>query len=287
MAGTLKNIRIVDCSATILSVEHFPRVHISWKLEPTSQNLTHLKFFVDRGESPAELQQISMAITANTRYEYVDETAMLKDFEKMYYYRIRAVEFIDGSPAQTFMSETFTWEGKPDLVGLYVIDEHLFAHRYVYGVPVMVFQKRHDGMYCPECWDEVLKRVTKSNCAACMGTGKWHGYYPPIEAWAGLEPDPKTVDIADWGKRQPGQTDMQFTNYPLLRTDDLVVELKPNIIWKIVTVRMAEKNRTVMLQVTRLSAVNRTDAEYKIEIPEDRRLAMVAQLEEREKEREF
>lgn len=287
MAGQLKNIRFLNCSATVLSIEHLSRVHISWQLEPTAQNLSSLRFFVDRGESPVELKQVSNEILPNTRYEWVDETAQLRDFEKIYYYRVRAVELVSGCPAQTFYSEVFTWEGKPDLVALYVVEEHLFAHRFVYGIPTMIYQKRHDGIYCPECWDEVMKRSTKSSCKTCFGTGKQQGYYPPIEAWAALEPDPKTVDIADWGKRQPGQTDMQFTNYPILRTDDLVVELKPNILWKVVNVRMAEKNRTIMLQVCRLSAVNRSDIEHAIQIPEDRRLALVAQLEEREKEREF
>lgn len=207
--------------------------------------------------------------------------------DKIYYYRVRIVEFDAGKEVQSFSSDSATWEGKLDLVGIYVVDEHLFALRWVYGVPVMIFKKKRDGALCPECWDTVLKRVTKSSCTSCFGTGRLGGYYPPIEAWMSFEPEPKVAQVADWGKRQPSQTDTQFANYPILSDDDLVLEIKPNKIWKVSAVRYPEKSRTILLQLVRLDAVNQTDIEYKIDVPEDRKRALVAELEARGNVREF
>ena len=62
--------------------------------------------------------------------------------------------------------------------------------------------------------------------------------------------------VVQWGRRQIGQVDIQFTNYPLLNPDDILVELQPNKVWKVENVRAPEKNRAVMLQMVRLNTVN-------------------------------
>lgn len=288
MAGVLRRIQFESIAVTILSTGQIPRILIKWRLEATSQNLSNLKFFVDRGESPTEMHQLNASpIAAKGLDEYVDRTANVTDLDKIYYFHVRAVEFQGATPVQTFTSPSTTWDGDLDLVGLYIVEEHLFAHRWVYGVPVMIYKKRRDGVYCPECWDDVLQRVAKSNCRTCYGTGRLDGFYAPIEAWMSLEPDPKMEQVVDWGKRQQGQTDIQFTNYPLLSVDDIIVELKPNKFWKVSIVRAPEKNRTVILQLCRLDAVNPSDVEYKIPVPDDRRRILLEESDQREKEREF
>lgn len=287
MAGKLKNLKLTPLSVSVLSTNP-GRVLVKWGLEPTAQDLRNLRFYVDRGESPEEMLQISVdGIRANDVLEFVDYAVNLLDLHKVYYYRVRAVELFNDTPVQTFSSELSTWDGNLDLVGIYVVEEHLFLHRYVSGVPAMIFKRRKDGAYCPECWDEILKRVTKSSCQTCYGTGKLAGFYPPYEAWMNFEPDPKMAQVAEWGQRQISQTDVQFTNYPLLTDGDIIVELKPNKIWKVSNVRYPEKNRTIMLQIARLDAVNPTDIEYKVPVDQGRRAALVADLELREKEREF
>jgi len=287
-AARLKRIRFKSVVVIVLSIEHISRILVKWELEPTAQDLRDLKFFIDRGESPNAMAQLNAEpIPASALYEFVDYTANLIDLQKVYYYRVRAVEYRGETPVQTIISAATTPDGDLDFVGLYIVEEHLFAHRWVHGVPAMVFKKRRDGVYCRECWDEVLKRVTKSSCTTCYGTGREGGYYPPIEVWMSFEPDPKVEQVVDWGRRQSTQTDVQFTNYPYLTPDDIIVELKPNRVWKVSNVRGPEKNRTIMLQYLRLDAVNPSDVEQKISVPEDRRVAMVLEAEQRELEREF
>lgn len=288
MAGVIKDLDYSDVSVMVLSTGELPRVLVRWSFMPTAQILSNVLCFIDRGESPSEMQQLNAkGIPATMLLEYVDQTANLFDLQKVYYYRVRAVEYQAGVPVQTFASRPVTWDGNLDLVGIYVVDEHLFLHRFVSGVPILIFKKRHEGARCPECWDKILKRVTKSTCESCYGTGFYKGFYEPMEAWASLEPDPKVSQIVDWGKIQPNQTDIQFTNYPLLSEDDIIVELKVNKMWKVINVRAAEKNRTTSLQIARVSAVNPSDIEYRLQVPEDRRRALVAELEKRDREREF
>lgn len=284
----LKNIRFKSLSVMVLSIEHISRVLVRWQLEPTAQSLRTLKFFVDRGESPGDYQQLNTdGISAYDLLEYVDYTANLLDFNKTYYYRVRAVEFYNDAPIQTFTSYETTWDGDLDTTGLFIVEENYFEHRWIDGVPVMIFKKRHDGVYCPECWDSVLKRVTTSNCHSCFGTGRLGGYYKPIELWMKFEPESKSEVITDIGKRQPTATSALLLNYPLVTPDDLVVELKPNVVWKVEGVSYPEKTRTIILQNVRLNAVSLSDIEHKIEVPEDRRRLLVSQMEERDKQMEF
>jgi hypothetical protein len=288
MPAILKRIHFEAISVTIIGIEYVSRVHIGWKLTKSAQDLSRLRFFVDRSESPSEWHQLNgEGLTINDLSEYVDETPNLKDITKIYYYRVRAVEYEDDTPLQTFTSKETTWDGDLDLTGIYVVDEHLFAMRWVFGSPAMVFKKRHDGAYCPECWDRVLKRVTKSNCQTCFGTGRHGGFYPPIDVWMSFEPDPKSAQVVEWGLRQPSQTDIMFTNYPLLNIDDVILELKPNRFWKVSNVRGPEKNRTVMLQFARLDVINPADIEQRLEVPQERKRGLILDAEKREKEKEF
>jgi len=291
VAGKLKNIKINVPEVVVLSTQP-AQVLVHWSIEKTAQDLRNFRFFIERGESPTEFQLLTpmtpaAGIRSNMILEFVDSTANLVDLHKVYYYRVRGVEFIGGQEAQSFYSDPVTWDGNLDLVGLYIVEEHLFFHRYVAGVPVMIFKKRRDGAQCPDCWDDVLHRVTKSNCTTCYGTGKLAGFYPPYEAWMNFEPDPKAVAVVEWGQRQSSQTDIQFTNYPLLTDGDIIVELKPNKIWKVSNVRYPEKNRTTILQIARLDAVYQSDVEYRVPVSEDRRRALLAELDQRDKEREF
>ena len=287
MSGSLKNIRFKTASCQVMSIEHISRVLVEWSIEPTIQDLTALRFFVDRGESPNDMMPLSIGQSAYLPMEYMDLTPKMIDLQKVYYYRIRAVEYQEGLPVQTFQTQPFTWETDLDLVGLYVVEEHLFAHRYVYGVPAVIFKRIKDADYCPECFDPVLKRITKSRCTTCYGTGKRGGYHPFMETWMDFNPDPKTSNVPEWGEKQPSQTDIQFTNYPVLIVGDIIVEVQPNTYWKVANVRMTEKRRSITLQIARLDAVNRSDIEYQLGIPDEVRRRLVRELEAVRKEREF
>ena len=285
----LKNIRFKNATADIRTIYRFSRVLIRWQLEPTTQNLKNLYFNVLRGEAETEMHQLNTTpLPANGKTEFMDLTALLKDITKNYYYQIQAVEMSPcGSKIlQTFSSALFGTSSDPDLVVMYIEDEHLFALRYVYGVPALVYTKRVEGHRC-DCWDEVLKRVTKSNCIRCKGVGFIAGYYPPIPVWMDFAPSPEQVTIADWGEKQAQQTDIQFTDYPTLEIGDLILQLKPFTFWRVENNRMTLKNQTVILQICRLNAVNRSDIEYTLDVPYDVVDSLLAELKERETTPEF
>ena len=285
--GKCKGLEFEGVSAMVLSYGvHTNRVLISWVLKKTSQNLSNVKYFIDRGESPENMAPLFReGISATTGVpEFVDHSANLLDFYKEYVYQIRAVEYnSDGDPIQTFTSWQFHIDGLEDQVSLYIINEHCFLYRYTsVGIPVMIFKKRHDGVKCPVCWDKILKRVTRSDCTSCAGTGVLRGYYDPIEGWMHIGPDPKASSVQIQGVSQPSQTVFEYTNYPIIRPGDVVVEMKNNNFWRFVNIQFPQRNRVIVLQRGLLDVINRSDVEYQgIDIPQDRRRELVAQLDER------
>lgn len=285
--GFLRDIEFEETNCHIASIAS-PSILVRWKIKKTSQNLKDLYLFIYRGESPSEMAQINSApIPANTYPEYVDTTIKLKMLQKNYYYRIEGREIIDGVVIKTFSSKNFTWQGDLDIIGMYIIDEHRFAFEHVLGVPVFIYKKMNEGTRCPECWDSVLKRVTKSNCVSCFGTGFTRGYYNPLPAWMDLNPDPTMFQIADFGVKEPSQTDCLFIHYPILQANDIILELEPMRFWRVTNQRGSEKNRNTLLQVARFDEVNRSDIEQQLEVDQDLRFKMLAEFDARQKKPEF
>ena len=247
------------------------RTVVSWVWEESVIPLSRYVIEVYRGESPEEMERIAKDIPAQMFFEYEDNTARLLSKHRNYYYQVVATNTNTGKVVK---SKPTTLEGDLDLVGLYIIDEHEFLFRNVIGTPVLVYKKQTDSSSkCSDCWDSVLKRVTKSSCQTCHGTGMIGkgvgGYYNPTYTWGDFSPSPEIVQTMQWGKTEPNQTDIFMSNYPRMSVGDIVIELTSDKRWKVAQVRDTEKRRTKMLQIVRLDLINKDQVEYTIEVPSD------------------
>lgn len=287
------------------------RVLIRWELKPTKISLSDFEFYIDRSEAPdqvvgaqdkdidgrlhvgaagpasvsATMTQINkIGISALDFYEYVDYTPILKNLHQSVYYRIRCRKISTGEEIET---PSFTWKGSLDLLGLYVVDEHEFMLKDVTGEPCLIYVRRRRGIPCTKCFDPVQKKRTISNCKVCYGTNWEGGFYPPISTYANVSAAPKVTQITDWGEVQPGQTDMLYTNYPLLKTGDLIREVVENRLWRVVYVKEIEKRVTPMLQIVRLQEVNLGDVEYSYPLDENLVRQLTAEFEDIQRLREF
>jgi hypothetical protein len=203
--------------------------------------------------------------------QFVDISTKFLDARRHYTYQLKLVR-MKGTPVGTVAeSAPFTWEDPRDVVAEFVTGEHNFKFRYVSGVPILVFNRRHasSDMYCTNCWNPVLKKIQHSNCTQCYGTGVARGYYDPVYTWADLSPESSSSQIVEWGEKQPSQLDVLFTDYPNVREKDLIVEMVSNKHWVVVNTMSAERRRATMMQMLRLDLVNPSDVEYKVHIPEE------------------
>lgn len=288
MSSKIKNLTFKNIDVLVLSMGKMAKVLIKWELDKTTQNLKSVFFDIYRGESVTELVKVNtVKISTDDEQEYIDNTVILNSVNKDYYYKVVAVEHFNNTPIKSFESRIVTWQGTLDLVGMYIVEEHLFAFRYIFGTPAMLFKKKNEGVRCNNCWDTVLKRVTKSTCSVCFGTGFIGGYYKPSSHWMNFSPDPITAQVADFGTREPSQTDVEFVNYPLLQLGDIILEVNSHRFWRVVNIRNAEKTRNTVLQIARLDEVNKADIEQRIEVDHNERMRLINELTERTNEPEF
>ena len=265
------------------------RTVISWEWEESVIPLSRYKIDIYRGESPEEMERIAKDIPADMYSEWEDNTARLISKNRTYYYQVVAKNCGTGDKVK---SKKLTKEGDLDLVGIYIVEEHDFFFRHIAGTPVYIYKKQTDSKTrCGDCWDPILKRVTKSSCKSCNGTGMIGkgvgGYYNPTYTWVDFQPDPEIVQTAQWGKTEPTQTDIFMSNYPRMSVGDIIIELTTDRRWKVTNVRDSEKRRTKMLQIVRLDLINKDQVEYTIKVPEEIIDKASKELNESKREKEF
>lgn len=257
-------------AAYVSSLGRSSRIILEWQLERDSNG--SLVGAIFRGESEEDLQLLSGPVDfARTRF-FADDFGTLIDNHKRYSYQLRC-------PAGN--SSVFSWDGERDVVSEFVIGEHNFLFRYVTGVPVAIFQKMHEGIQrCTECWDPISKKPSKSQCTTCFGTGWVKGYYSPIYTWADMTSSVRALHQQPWGDDQPEQITIQLTDYPQVRPEDMLVELRNGQRWKVVTVQDSDKRRRGILQTLQLDKVTHTSIEYRLEVPEELILRASRELDE-------
>ena len=239
---------------------------IDWEFNPSVIPLTRYEISVYRGESPEELNLIGGPLKAEMFNEFEDYTARLLAQDRVFYYKVAAKNIETGNIIESAVVHR---DGAPDVIGNYIINEHNFLFQQVIGLPTYIYKKQQQGdARCPNCWDPILKRTTKSLCTQChntsfvgLGIG---GYYNPTYAWVDFSPNIQNESVGQWGKLNDKQADLFMSNYPRLSVGDLIVELLSDRVWKVFMVRETERRRTPMLQIIRADQCDKDSVESHI-----------------------
>lgn len=229
------------------------------------------------------LQPISRWIDGLDFRWFVDFSSHLKNLTNYSFYRVRCR---NKKTQEEVYSDTVTWQGDLDVVGLYVVDEHNFLLEDVIGVPALIYQRRRDGVLC-SCFDRIQQKRLVSQCYKCYGTNWVKGFYDPIDAFVDFSPNPKVSTIEAWGEVQNNDTNALLSNFPSVSAGDLIREIQSNRLWRVSMVTETEKRRVPMLQFARATEVKPGDIEYAI--PNDERFSIVkvGELDAIKAKREF
>lgn len=232
---------------------------VHWLLTPTNEDLTDLKVDVYRSYSPDQDFEKIATVEYPTTY-YRDTEVNVTSFWREVYYRVTAVlrDETYESPAQG-LNPAFAAIAKEMIRRTDVLLR--FA-----GVPAMVYLRRH-GERCPDCWDNVLQKVTTSKCLTCFATGYKGGYYDPILTLINIVPERKT-DQPDIVLRQPTQTSFKMGVYPLLRPADIIYEVNQGSRWRVDEIMPSEIERVLTVQDFVATRLVSSDIAHKLPIPE-------------------
>lgn len=193
-----------------------------------------------------------------------------------YYYRIHAIKKIN--PAFTQTTPTFFANDASDGV----IDSVIWSERMLYdlyiGEPVRLLKRRTDQERCPECWNAIAFRRTKTHCNSCLSTGFIDGYYAPIPIQVAFDANPKITEVGQTGEINITHVKARMSSYPLVSNRDMVVGVDDNDRYQIVKVdktklpnmsldqnRLSGSAHTVS-QILTLSEIPPTDDRYKYPI---------------------
>lgn len=99
----------------------------------------------------------------------------------------------------------------------------LKSDRFSGGTEAILWIKRNEGNHCPDCWDDINEKRTRSNCPTCNNTGFIDPYYAPIKIYVDAGPDNGTVmpGLESYSKTNYNNY-MWTTNIPMVKPNDVI-----------------------------------------------------------------
>lgn len=182
----------------------------------------------------------------------------------------------EGTPSRAFtVSEVVTFAETRHLVAQEIIRRHTLLLRRFHGKFVAIFLRKTSGDRCPNCYDLLEKRITRSDCQYCYATGFNGGYSDPIFSYVYMVDPARSLSITPLGEMKDQRTDQFWTlPYPLLNPGDFFVR-KDGGRWRIETVASNKLEGEEGEQTTRQAGIIREidvdDVEMQVPCPDLRR----------------
>lgn len=138
------------------------------------------------------------------------------------------VDISEGKILYYKIGDTLLWlKGYPnDYAREIMRRDHWFlrSKRHSGGTHAYAFIRRTRGEHCPDCWDEINEKVTRSNCKTCFGTGMKKPYFKPLKFYGDFRPsNAQTMPTRDRVLTNSFQSAFWTTNVPLFKPRDIVV----------------------------------------------------------------
>lgn len=259
---------------TKLTVRSFNLDHLDifWEISPvaapqsadTPHEIFDYDFYVLRSEAAmGPYEQIAGPF--RDQYSLRDIQVSLLHKWRQYYYKIRVVH------RTTAQEETFgpssSLEPEPDLIAAEIIRQEDMLFREFAGRRCTLFPSRTFGPAC-SCYDVVTKRVTRSGCRSCFGTGWLGGFMSPVEVFVQIDPFPKTSQRSSLQERQPSDTAGRMISFPPVAPGDILVESE-NRRWRVISVTPTQRLRATVRQELQIHEIPKGDIEYALPVKVD------------------
>lgn len=211
------------------------------KTVPAQESVSDFNFYVQWSESPTDgftnVRTVSgsdIVIDGAVGPLYVLHPRPHYTHSREYYYRIVAI--LKSNPAQIQITKVFFTGDEVDGV----IDSIQFAERSLYrfytGEPVRLLKRRQDEERCPECWNPLSFRRTKTHCKTCLGTGFSNGYYAAIPIQIAFEMNPKISEVSTTYEITTSKLKARMADFPLVTPRDMIVAMDDNQRFQVVHV---------------------------------------------------
>lgn len=253
---------------------------VIWEIVPTEEPLIYTRFHVLRGESP-EGPYVDVSGPLVNQFTFVDHVNLKKKFSSVSW-RIRAdhvptgisVIYPNGNPSESFIFhpnlDRASIEGDfdQDFFALEIVRRNNLLLRRYTGRLLAYFPVRTQGPRCAACWDNIKKRINRSNCSECYGTSFQGGYFDQINVFIDINPSPNLVQLANFGKIEVNTTVLFMSNFPTAKPNDLIVE-PTNRRWRVVQVNSVTHKRYTVQQYLQVEEIEKSDPEFLLPVDMD------------------
>lgn len=248
-------LTIRNFKARSLTVEN---IELSWSTADTTEDVFDYTFEVLRCESPSGPFDV-LTKPFQDRYLFIDNQVPQAHRFRVFFYKIRVTHVPSGDSTET---DPVAKEPEADLISMEIRRQLQLLYREFSGRRCWVLPVRTFGQRC-ECWNEILKKRTRSGCVTCFDTGFVRGYMKPIEVFMDIDPAAKSEQPMNVGTTQQSNTTGRFGYYPPLKPHDLIIEPE-NRRWRVGRQTQTEHVRARIMQQFQIHEIPSTDIEYRI-----------------------
>ena len=137
------------------------------------------------------------------------------------------------------------------------------------GIDLAVLKRRHWGIRCRDCFDLLTKKVTKSKCNTCYGTGFEGGYFNPVRVPGRMGVSNVQTQITEKDKVDINKTRLTLLVVPEIEVDDIIVDVQNNKRYIVQTRHATEMQTLAVHQQLTVSELAKDSVEYRIPVNND------------------
>ncbi len=213
-----------------------------------------------RSQSP-EGPWVLLSDELANRNIYHDWEVNLNSFHNVHYYKL-----VYHDEEGDVESDSIFLANAPDAIAVDIARRMSLVLDLYNGNPVFFYLRRSWGPRCPNCWDQVTRKQTMSNCPVCYDTGYAGGFFDPIQGYVTNFNPTKELQFKQLYEKEPEIYTFWTNNYPLLKPRDIFVDNMNNR-WVIKVVQTTQKMGSILRQNFSAVRVNKKDIIYKIDVP--------------------
>ena len=180
-----------------------------------------------------------------------------------------------GVSSEKTVSEVVTFGETRHLIAQEITRRHALLLRRFQGRFVAMFLRKTSGLRCPNCYDLLEKRITRSDCEMCYATGFKGGYSAPIFTYVSMQEADRGVRVTPFGEIKD-QVDNSFWMLPdpSLSPGDFFVR-KDGQRWRVEVVSgtklEGEEGEQITKQTGVIRRIDQDDVEMMVPCPNLRR----------------
>jgi hypothetical protein len=240
-------------------------MYIQWSIEDKDSALGTIDIL--RSQSAAGPFN-TIARLGATEYSFQDSEPNLLGLSRNYWYIIKANSNFSDSEFTLSDPKTVEYElkGHRAKVARKARRDLKIQLERLNGVPIIILKRRSFGPRCDKCYNEITNDVVYSHCISCYGTTYSGGYHDPVYTHGKLDPVVVQETIGSSGPNESAMTGLTIVEYPVVETNDVIIEAKTNRRFKVMRKVSSESSRVLVHQDLQVSELSRAGIEYEIPI---------------------